>query len=407
MSVPLRVDPEQRFTCASCARCCRRWEILVSPAEAASLRQRDAARWFRDAPESAEGTGGDPFEPVPGWRGYERIRKRPDGACGFLSDTNRCRLHEELGAARKPLTCRMFPFQLHPAPHAVIVAASFGCPTVVANTGERIAAGGPLENLKALRTEWFAQHPPAPRACTLVAGRGIDGRSLAVLRDGLLAIVNRTDNGVRDLRRNVGRIAAVLDDLTRSRVTGLADADFAEYIRLTVPYAAADMKPPAQPGAGWVGPLLQRGFLFVVAATRLKLDHPAMPRLELRLKTFWLLAHLHHLAPRLGRTNVAALARHRVDVNAPAVQPVAHHYLRAQLECLGASGRPLVDEVAIAVSYLNAACSLAAMNGGESVFAEALMEATDLSHGGEGGWLGRMLARLASGTDALRVFARG
>ncbi len=76
---------------------------------------RDGSAKPRTAPE---GTDTDPFEAVPGWRGFHRIRSRADGACGFLSPTNRCRLHEELGGAHKPLTCRMFPFTFHPARRA-------------------------------------------------------------------------------------------------------------------------------------------------------------------------------------------------------------------------------------------------------------------------------------------------
>ena len=361
--IPLRVDPDQRFTCASCARCCRRWEILVSPTEVSALQAHNPARWFRADAQHEEGSGGDPFEPIAGWRGYQRIRKRADGACGFLSDANRCRLHEELGERRKPLTCRTFPYQFHPVEGGAIVTASFGCPTVVANRGDRIAEGAPLITIKGLRAEWLAQHPPAARPHTLAAGRIIDAGSVAILRKGLLAMLYRTDHGVRDLRRNVARMAAVLDDLTRSRVTGLPDADLAEYIRLTVPFAAADEKEVVNPEPGFVARLLQRGFLFVVAATRLKLDHPEMSRLALRVKTFWLLAHVHGLAPRVGRVDVAALSRKRVDINAPDVQPVAYHYLRASLEALGASRRPVVDEVAVFISYLNAARALAAMNG--------------------------------------------
>lgn len=405
MATSVRVDPEQRFTCASCARCCRRWEILVSPAEVAAFQEHNAAQWFRLDSGAEEGSGGDPFEPIAGWRGYQRIRRRDDGACGFLSDTNRCRLHEELGERRKPLTCRMFPFEFHSAPGATVVTTSFGCPTVVANQGARIADGAPLATINSLRTEWLGQHHQAARPRTLVAGRVIEARSLAILRDGLLTILDRKDEGVRDLRRNVRRMAAVLDDLTRSRVTGLADADFAEYVRLTVPYAAADQKALSTQRASAVGRLLQRGFLFVVAAMRLKLDHPSMPRITLRLKTFWLLAHLHGLAPTVDRVDVSALARRRVDVNAADIQPIAYHYLRASLESLGAHERTVLDDLAIAVSSLNAACALAAMNGEAGTFAEALMEAVDLSHAGERGFLGRVVGRLAGGTEALYTLA--
>ncbi|MGE3491847.1 MAG: YkgJ family cysteine cluster protein [Vicinamibacterales bacterium] len=218
MSAPLRVDPDQRCTCASCARCCRRcWEILVSPAEVGALQERNAAQWFRSDLDAAEGSSGDPFEPIAGWRGYQRIRRRQDGACGFLSDANRCRLHEELGERRKPLTCRMFPFQFRAAPGAVVVTTSFGCPTVVANRGARLAADAPLHAIKALRAEWTAENRPPVRPRILIAGCVIDAASIAVLREGLLTILNRADRGERDLRRNVGRMAALLDDQTRAR----------------------------------------------------------------------------------------------------------------------------------------------------------------------------------------------
>lgn len=405
MAISLRVDSEQRFTCASCARCCRRWEILVSPAEVGAYQKENAAQWFRLDLEANEGSGGDPFEPIAGWRGYQRIRRRQDGACGFLSASNRCRLHEVLGERRKPLTCRMFPFEFHSAPGTTAVTTSFGCPTVVLNQGARISDRAPLTAIQALATECRPPRQSAARPRTLVAGRVIEARSLAILRDGLLTILNRTDDGVHDLRRNLRRMAAVLDDLTRSRVTRLADADFAEYVRLTVPYAAADQKVVAPKRAGAVGRLSQRGFLFVVAAMRLKLDHPAMPRITLRLKTFWLLAHLHGLAPKVDRVDIAALARRRVDLNAAGVQPVAHHYLRASLESLGARERPVLDDLAIAVSSLNAACALAAMNGDAGTFADALMEAVDLSHAGDRGLVARVVGRLAGGTQALYTLA--
>ena len=64
---------------------------------------------------------------------------------------------------------------------------------------------------------------------------------------------------------------------------------------------------------------------------------------------------------------------------------MAYHYLRASLEALGARQRPILDDVAIAVSCLNAACAIAVMNAhaagtaiDRAVFSEALMESVDL-----------------------------
>ena len=397
LSTALRIDPEQRFTCASCARCCRRHEIVVTPDEVESLRRRDAGQWFRAAYDAPAGAHDDPFTPLDDGRGYHLVRKGAEGACGFLSPTNRCRLHEELGADAKPLTCRAFPFSFYHAPGTVVVTASFTCPTVVANHGDRIASGTSLDGISSLWKEWFAGHHPPASPRQLIPGRTITPASIAVLRDGLLTILDRTDGGARDLRLNVRRMAMVFDDLTRARVLRLPDADFAEYVKLTIPFAAASTQPVPMRAPTRLARLLQRGFLFTVVAARERVEQRRLSR----FRTVQLLAHVHGVAPPVGRVNMAALKSGRLDLNAPEIQPTAHHYLRASLHAMGASERPVLDAFAIAVSYLNAARALAVMNGTAGTFAEALMEAVDLSHADEQGMLGRWVGQLTGGTEAL------
>ena len=150
MPTPLRIDSEQRFTCSQCGSCCYRWDVVVSDAEIDAYRRRNASSWYRESRDAAAGDARDlsaearrakvdPFEPVPGFPALHRIRKRADGGCGFLSAANRCRIHEELGADRKPLTCRIYPYSFHAAPDGVVVTTSFGCPTIIANDGQPIA----------------------------------------------------------------------------------------------------------------------------------------------------------------------------------------------------------------------------------------------------------------------------
>src|SRR6266446_5316914 len=101
---------EQHFTCAQCGRCCHRTTVPITLEEAEALRKAGAARWFDEGDiakadlsrRSAEGARADPFEAIPGHAPLLRIRKRAGGACGFLSPEGRCRIHEELGADRKP-----------------------------------------------------------------------------------------------------------------------------------------------------------------------------------------------------------------------------------------------------------------------------------------------------------------
>ena len=79
--VALRHYAEQRFTCAQCGRCCRRgWDIAVTASEVEGYRKAGAAAWYTPTEGAV-----DPFEPIGGHAGHFRIRKRADGACGFLS----------------------------------------------------------------------------------------------------------------------------------------------------------------------------------------------------------------------------------------------------------------------------------------------------------------------------------
>jgi Fe-S-cluster containining protein len=406
--VSLRIDPEQRFACSQCGRCCHGFDVIVSAAEIDLYRRRNATAWFRDA-EGSEGGGRDPFEPIPGLPALQRIRKRDDGACGFLSADNRCRIHQELGGAKKPLTCRLFPYAFHPAADTVVVTASFSCPTIVANQGAPIATGESLIGIEALRKEWFATRRAEPPPLELVKGRSLDTRSLLLLRQNLIAILKRDGDDIRD---NLRRIAAVLDDLTRSRVLALPDQDFAEYLALTVPHAAANRDAPPARQPGGIARMLQYGFLYTVTAIRADLEHPEQSRTQLRLRRLRLLAHFHGVAPGLERVNVRALTRRRVDINDPEIRPIVFHYLRSTLETLGAHARPVVDELSIAVSYLNAAGALAAMNAhaagtgvDRTIFSEALMEASDVSHA-RNGLLDWILNRFSGGSEALWYLTR-
>ena len=396
----MRIDPHQRFTCSQCGRCCRGFDVVVSASEADFYRKRNAVAWFQDGSQNS----GDPFEPVPGAPALLRIRKRDDGACGFLSPDNRCRIHEELGPAKKPLTCRSFPYTFRGGADGVVVTASFNCPTIVANEGALIKDGASLIELESLRKEWGASHPSTAAPLELVKGRSLDTRSLFLLRQNLIAMLQRDPE---DVRSGVRRIAAVLDDLTRSRVLALSDQDFAEYVSLTVPHAATKAEAPTTRAPGAIVRMLQYGFLYTVAAIRAGLENPAQSRMKLRLERLQLLAHFHGLAPGRGRLNVRALKRRRVDINDAAIRPVVLHYLRSTIETLGAAGMPVVDELSIAASYLNAACALAAMNADaagrnvdRTIFIGALTEASDVSHARHA-LLDSILTRFSGGTAAL------
>src|SRR5688500_9539507 len=151
--------------------CCRGASVVVTPAEVDRYRKVGAARWHTDA----TGSGGDPFEPIA--HGHYRIRMRADGACGFLADDNRCRIHVELGGAAKPLACRVFPFRFHPVEGRPLVTTSTACPTIVRNEGALL--GAQAKEIAGLRAEWARAFPESAGPLLFARGRPIDAATLA------------------------------------------------------------------------------------------------------------------------------------------------------------------------------------------------------------------------------------
>jgi Fe-S-cluster containining protein len=409
---PLRFDRDQRFSCRHCGRCCRGGEIAVTEAEVASYRRAEAGRWFREGTDAGEGAEVDPFLPVRGQPGLYRIRKRPDGACGFLSKQDRCRIHEELGPSRKPLTCRVFPFSFHPAQGPTLVRASFACPTVVANEGTPLTAQN--RELMSLGKAWLRSHPEPPPELRLVKERPLGSVPLDILRQTLHRTLERTAAGEPyDLRANLRRMAAYLEDITRWRVLRLEDDDLTEYVKVMGRHAAEVGKPVVARRPTRQGKRLGRGLLFAVLASRLQRDdgRESGLRLGLRLRLFALLAHLHGLGPPVAGFDVRLVRRGAIDLDHTDVADVVRRYLRATIETLGTGRRQVVEELAFAVAILNAAAALAALRAtragrataGAEDLREGLVVAAELSHARPGGLVGA----LSGGVEALHVLASG
>src|SRR5260221_1826502 len=418
--VALRHYAEQRFTCAQCGRCCRRgWDIALTAGEVEGYRKAGAAAWYTETDTAAEtetetGTV-DPFEPLSGHAGHFRIRKRADGACGFLSAENRCRIHAQLGGARKPLPCRLFPFRFHPIEGKAVVSASFCCPTVVASEGEPVTAQ--IRALGGLYNEWARTYPEPKGSFELVAGRPVSGATVATLRDVLRMMLDHADaEGRVDLRANVRRIAGFVDDITRHRVVKLAPERFAEYLELTGRYAAASDRPSAERRASAVGRLLSRGFLFAVLAAREQLRSPASRmRLGLRARLVPVLAPTHGGGPALGDVDLRAGRLVSRGFEDPAVHGLVHHYLRATVEDLGTGRRPVVDELVMAVALLDAALAFAVMRAGQAgpgarhpaAPSEGAAGEVDLPAPGPGGGHGGGLVSVPGRGPAPWVFGAG
>ena len=100
---PLRFALGLDFSCVACGQSCRRFRVgPLSAEDQAHIRGADwRARGLADVPA-------DPFVEAPDG---VYLKKRADGACVFLGQDQLCEVHRALGAEKKPLVCRLFPFE--------------------------------------------------------------------------------------------------------------------------------------------------------------------------------------------------------------------------------------------------------------------------------------------------------
>lgn len=125
LPVMLPKGSTQRFSCRGCGECCRNLAVELREADLEALR---AHGWRERMGEYLVERRGRVF-----------LKQRDDGACVFLTDDGRCRIHAERGAEAKPLACRLYPFTLLPSREGAAAAVSFACPTVAGNQGEPLA----------------------------------------------------------------------------------------------------------------------------------------------------------------------------------------------------------------------------------------------------------------------------
>jgi hypothetical protein len=384
----------------------------VTSREAEAYRNAGAERWFRESDTEPPGSSIDVFEPIPEHAPLLRIRKRSDGACGFLSPAGRCRIHEEMGADRKPLSCRLFPFRFHPANNDVVVSVSFACPTVIANRGATLASQ--KRELQTLQTAWAREFPEAAATIELTSGHILPRAALPALRKTLCELLDRPSANERpDLQANLRRIAALLEDLSRRRVAQLAPDRFIEYLGLVGGYAVKSEKPPKTRPPSRLSRLLFRGFLLAVLSVQTGLDPIlAWRRAALRAKLVRLAAHLHGLAPGTPAFDFGRAVAAGIRMDDPELNAVMHRFLKTGFETLGTGRRAIVEEASMLVAHLNAACVLGGMHaishGRHEVdvesFSHGLLESSDLSHADAGGLFSSLLTTLSGGVDAFYMF---
>ena len=127
------------FDCTGCGNCCLQWPVPSTDED--RRRIIDLSREF-EAPATS---GGQLFRRIDmdvlrnkNNRFQYTMEKRADGRCVFLTQENRCALHERFGAESKPSMCQLFPYTFTEAPDGFYASVSF------ASTGALFNQGTPL-----------------------------------------------------------------------------------------------------------------------------------------------------------------------------------------------------------------------------------------------------------------------
>lgn len=118
------------------------------------------------------------------------LEKRADGKCQFLSDENRCRLHETAGATAKPSMCQLFPYTFTETPSGVYSSLSFASTSVLYNTGDFLCEQRQtVEDMWQLYNRLFGEIRPDWENLQLIDGVPLKWTAFTELEKEMLRIV--------------------------------------------------------------------------------------------------------------------------------------------------------------------------------------------------------------------------
>jgi lysine-N-methylase len=256
MSLPIRTLPVvQNWDCHATGTCCYEYRVTLSPDE---VERIDKQGWTRD-----ELGGLEPFlRQGPPWARRVELNHRPDGACVFLGEQGRCRIHERFGYETKPLPCRLFPFVLIPAGDHWRVGLRFACPSAAANKGRALPAH--IKDLRQFADGLARRENLTPRedgsltAPPYLDGGGqLDWPDTLRLVDALLKLIRA---GRDPVERRVRKCLYLAEQLRKAKLDAVKGPRLAELLDLLS--TAADQEVPASPELvpppGWIARVLFR-----------------------------------------------------------------------------------------------------------------------------------------------------
>lgn len=128
----LHIPKGIRFSCSECGNCCFQWPVPITEDDFKNISEHarklnlDVRTLFKVL-ETKENKL-QVFS--------HSLEKRRDGKCEFLTDENRCNLHNEFGIEAKPSMCRLFPYTFTSTPDGVYCSLSFASTAVLFNEGK-------------------------------------------------------------------------------------------------------------------------------------------------------------------------------------------------------------------------------------------------------------------------------
>jgi lysine-N-methylase len=268
MPLPVRSLPVlQNWDCQGCSACCRHYHVSVSTEE----RQRIEGQGWENEPEFQ---GVQMFVRVGGWFSGSsyRLNQHPDGACVFLGQDNRCRIHNRHGSAAKPFACRIYPYTLVPAGDHWKLGLRFACPSAAENLGKPL--GEHLNDAKEyaalLEAEWgtaaITRMPP-----NLQGSQTVNWNDLfRIITDISKMLANEADT----IERRWRKVLFVVTMLRKTRLDGSGDPKKAvtggrlsELLHILALAAADEVPENANelPPPGWVGRMVFRPLVALYA----------------------------------------------------------------------------------------------------------------------------------------------
>lgn len=121
----------EKWDCQCCGLCCHGNTIILDNDDLTKLRSQ---HWEKHP--AFRGVKTVVRESLLG--GRHVLAKRADGACVFLNQKGRCRIHESHGADSKPAICRMFPLQVVTLERTALLTTRRSCPAAAADRGRAL-----------------------------------------------------------------------------------------------------------------------------------------------------------------------------------------------------------------------------------------------------------------------------